>query len=250
VRSLNPTETIQPTRGLAGIIAASSGFLTGIAAGFIGVGGGEFRIPVLVDILALPLKVAAGINLVIGLFTVALSVYRRWGQQALTGDDAVLVGTMGILSVIGAIVGVFSREKLSRRRLKVVVSVYLTVIGLWMLYESIAHTEHVLFNPTGMVRVTLAALLALTIAIVSGVLGVAGGEMRIPVLLYLFAIPLKSAGTLSLMISIPTLAAGAFTDHRLGNLSSGAVRLGVLMGLASAGGVVLGAAILPTLIAI
>jgi uncharacterized protein len=57
-------------------IATGSGLFTGIAAGFIGVGGGEFRIPVLVEVLRFPLKLAGGVNLVVGLFTVALGVLR------------------------------------------------------------------------------------------------------------------------------------------------------------------------------
>jgi uncharacterized membrane protein YfcA len=119
------------------------------------------------------------------------------------------------------------------------------VVGLWMLYESIAHVEHVLLEPTGMARWALAALLAFTIAVVSGVLGVAGGEMRIPALLYLFGISIREAGTLSLMISIPTVAAGAFMDRRLGGIPNSALRVAALMGVASAVGVLMGAALLP-----
>jgi uncharacterized protein len=234
-----------PSSERAGFIAVLSGTLTGIAAGFIGVGGGEFRIPVLVEFLGLPLKSAGGVNLVVGLFTVALGVYRRWGQQAWTRDDLMLVAIMGGASVIGAVLGVFGRERIPWRPLKAVVCIYLTIVGVWMLYESMAHTEHVLLNSTGFGRWILAALVAFAIAAVSGVLGVAGGEMRVPALLYLFAMPIKAAGTLSLVISIPTLAAGAWTDRRLGGLPNDAVRIAVLMGVASAIGVVLGARLLP-----
>jgi uncharacterized membrane protein YfcA len=226
-------------------IATGSGLLTGIAAGFIGVGGGEFRIPVLVELLRFPLKLAGGVNLVVGLFTVALGVLRRSGQQSLTRDDLVLVGIMGVVSLVGAAVGVFGRERLSVRPLRVVVCVYLIVVGLWMLYESIAHVEHVILEPMGILRWTLAALVAFAIAGVSGVLGVAGGEMRIPALLYLFGVPIIEAGTLSLIVSIPTVAAGAFTDRRLGGIPNSVVLIALLMGVASAVGVLIGAAFLP-----
>jgi uncharacterized protein len=122
----------------------------------------------------------------------------------LTRDDLVLVGIMGIVSLVGAAVGVVGRARLPVRPLRVVVCVYLIVIGLWMLYESIAHVEHVILEPMGIVRWTLAALVAfaVAVAVASGVLGVAGGEMRIPALLYLFGVPIVEAGTLSLMVSI------------------------------------------------
>ena len=173
-----------------GVIASVSGLFTGLAAGFIGVGGGEFRIPVLVELLKFPLKLTGGVNLVVGLFTVALGVLRRWGQHSLTRDDLVLVGIMGIVSAAGAAVGVFGRERMPVRPLRVIVCVYLVVVGLWMVYESYAHAEHVLLEPTGMAGWILAAVIAFAIAVASGVLGVAGGELRIPALLYLFGVPI------------------------------------------------------------
>jgi uncharacterized membrane protein YfcA len=229
----------------SGAIAVVSGGVTGIAAGFIGVGGGEFRIPVLVQMLGFPLKLAGGTNLVIGLLTVALGVLRRWGQYSWTRDDVVLLWIMSLASIVGAGVGVLGRERLPLRLLKATVCLYLIVIGLWMLYESVAHVEHVLIDPKGITRWYLGAVMAFAIAVVSGVLGVAGGEMRIPTLLYLFAVPIREAGTLSLMISIPTVAAAAITDRRLGGVPNSVLPVALLMGVASAAGVLVGAAWVP-----
>jgi uncharacterized membrane protein YfcA len=47
------------------------------------------------------------------------------------------------------------------------------------------------------------------------------------------------------MISIPTVAAGAFTDRRSGRIPNAVLKIAVLMGVASAAGVLLGAAFLP-----
>jgi len=226
-------------------IVLVAGLLTGTAAGLIGVGGGEFRIPVLVQLLGFPLKLAAGANLVIGLFTVIVGVWRRWGQHQWSTDDLALVGVMAIASLLGAVLGCLLRGKLPFRPLKWFVCAYLVVVGLWMLYESIAHVEHVLLEPTGATRYALATGFGFLIAFVSGVLGVAGGEMRIPTLLYLFAVPIKEAGTLSLAVSIPTVAAGAVTDWRLGQIPNAALMVAGLMGAASVAGVLVGAALLP-----
>jgi uncharacterized protein len=239
------SSVIEPTTARDGVIAVISGLLTGVAAGLIGVGGGEFRIPVLVQLLGLPLKLAGGVNLVVGLFTVVLGVSRRWGQHASTRDDLVLAGIMAVVSVIGAAIGVFGRQKLPLRPLKWVTCVYLVIVGAWMLYEAIAHTEHVLLDLRGAGRWILAALVGFVTAVASGILGVAGGEMRIPALLYLFGLPIREAGTLSLMVSIPTVAAGALTDRHLGRLPNTVLRIALLMGAASAVGVLAGAALLP-----
>jgi uncharacterized membrane protein YfcA len=234
-----------PSTARQGVIATTSGAITGMAAGFIGVGGGEFRIPVLVSLLGFPLKLAGGVNLLVGVFTVALGVLRRWGQQPLTRDDLILVGIMGVVSLAGAAAGVLGRKRMPVRPLRVFFCTYLIVAGLWMLYESIAHVEHVLLEPTGMLRWTLAASIGFAIALVSGVLGVAGGEMRIPALLYLFGVPIVEAGTLSLAVSVPTVVAGAFTDRRLGGIPDSVIRVALLMGIASAVGVLAGAALVP-----
>jgi uncharacterized membrane protein YfcA len=227
------------------VLTFISGLLTGTAAGFIGVGGGEFRIPVLVRVLRLPLRVAAGVNLAVGLVTVTLSVYRRWGRTTLSDDDLALVLTMCSASIVGAVLGVIVRQRVPTGPLGAFVRAYLVLVGIWMLYESFAHAEHVLLNPTGAARLLLAGATAFVIAALSGVLGVAGGEMRIPVLLYLFGLSIIEAGTLSLMASIPTLAAGAMTDRRLSGLPNTALRVVLVMGLASAVGVLLGAALIP-----
>jgi uncharacterized membrane protein YfcA len=238
-------DTIHPLSARTVAIAVTSGFVTGAAAGLIGVGGGEFRIPVLVELLDFPLKLAGGINLVIGLFTVLLGVFRRWGQHSWTVDDLVLMAIMGAVSVAGTAIGAQGRGKLPSKPLKWFVCVYLIAVGLWMLYETIAHVEHTLIDPTGVSRWLLAAVVAFVIAVASGVLGVAGGEMRIPALLYLFALPIKEAGTVSLMVSVPTVAAGAVTDRVMGRIPNGMFVVATLMGVASAAGALIGAAFVP-----
>ena len=242
---LSDIDTIQPLTVRTAAIAVTSGFVTGAAAGLIGVGGGEFRIPVLVQLLGFPMKLAGGVNLVIGLFTVLLGVFRRWGRHSWTHDDLVLMAIMGCVSVAGTALGAVGRGKLPPRPLKWVVCVYLIAVGLWMLYETIAHVEHTFLVPSRVGRWLLAASVAFAIAVASGVLGVAGGEMRIPALLYLFSVPIKEAGTLSLMVSVPTVAAGAVTDRVMGHIPNATLIVAVLMGVASAVGVLFGAALLP-----
>ena len=102
-------EMIEPVHGRRGTLGFIFGILIGAAAGLIGVGGGEFRIPVLLHVLRLPVKVAAGVNTVIGLLVVVLSVSRRWGRQRLTADDLTLGAVMAVASILGATIGVRQR---------------------------------------------------------------------------------------------------------------------------------------------
>jgi uncharacterized membrane protein YfcA len=222
-----------------------SGAVIGAAAGLIGVGGGEFRIPVLLHVLRLPVKVAAGANTVIGLFVVVLSVARRWGQQRWTTDHLTLGAVMAVASILGASIGARQAHRLSSPLLRRLLCVYLLVVGVWMVVEGLTHAQHVLLEPRGVLRWLLAGLVGFLVAVLSGALGVAGGEMRIPALMYLFAVPVKEAGTVSLLASIPTVAAGAFTYRRLGHLPNRVMALSLLMGAGSVVGVLVGASLLP-----
>jgi uncharacterized membrane protein YfcA len=239
------SRAVEPSFQRSGTLGFLSGIVIGGAAGLIGVGGGEFRIPVLLHVLRLPVKVAAGANTVIGFFVVVLSVARRWGQQRLTDDDLTLGAVMALASIVGAMIGARQAHRLSTPMLKRVICVYLLSVGVWMIAEGLAQAEHSLIEPKGWLRWTLAAVIGFVIAAASGAFGVAGGEMRIPALMYLFAVPIKAAGTISLIASIPTVAAGAFTYRRLGHIPNRVLALSLLMGAGSIIGVLIGAALLP-----
>ncbi len=239
-----PTPIESAPGGRAGT-AVLAGLVTGTAAGLVGVGGGEFRLPVLVRVLGFPIKLSASANLAIGLLTVAIGTAARWGRHAWSRDELALCGVMAAASVAGAVAGCLLRDRLQVRALKTCVCTYLVLVGLWMLYEAAAGVEHVLLAPTGTARTILGAAGGFTVAVVSGAFGVAGGELRIPMLIYLFGIPVDAAGTLSLAVSIPTVASGVVTDWHVARPPTWALRVALAMGLASIAGTVAGAALVP-----
>ena len=51
-------------------------------------------------------------------------------------------------------------------------------------------------------------LFGLGIGLISSLLGVAGGEVIIPTLIFAYGADIKTAGTASLLISLPTVAVG------------------------------------------
>jgi len=240
-----PPETSQITLRREGSIGFVCGVLIGAAAGMIGVGGGEFRIPVLLHVLRLPVRVAAGANTVIGLAVVILGAVRRLPQHAWQEGDAVVVGTMVLSSLAGAWIGARMANRVPLAPLKAFVIAYLLLVGVWMIVEAFLHVDYALLDPTGAVRIVLAAVASFAIAAVSGSLGVAGGEMRIPALMYLFAMPIKQAGTVSLLVSIPTVAASAVAYRRMGHIPNRVLAVAGVMGVGSVIGVLIGAALLP-----
>jgi len=228
-------------------IAALAGLVTGAAAGLVGVGGGEFRMPVLVRIVKFPLRTAAGVNLVVGLATVTVSLWRRWAQRTVLWDEINIAVVMIAASLMGSVIGSLLRKRLRVPVLRTTVSIYLVIVGAWMVYEAITHTDYGFSGPSGVWRVVLAFIIAFVIAVVSGVFGVAGGEMRIPALMYLFGIPIKAAGTLSLLVSIPTVAGAAVTDRRIGHLPNKVLAPALILAVASIVGVLVGASFVATI---
>jgi hypothetical protein len=88
---------------------------------------------------------------------------------------------------------------------------------------------------------TIAAALALGLGagILAGLFGVGGGILFVPTLLWLGLGQLEAEAT-SLVAILPTVAAGAWRQRRYGNLR---LRPALVIGVASIGGVVLGATI-------
>jgi uncharacterized membrane protein YfcA len=80
----------------------------------------------------------------------------------------------------------------------------------------------------------LAVGLGLAAGVVSGLLGVGGGLLFVPTLLAL-GLSQRSAEATSLLAILPTVAAGAWNQHRYGNVRW---RAALVVGVASVGGVV------------
>jgi len=242
-RLASPGDIVLPASHHA--VSLGFGLLTGIAAGLIGVGGGEFRLPLLLHYFKQWPKTAAAVNLVVGLFTVTLSVLRRWGLHAWRLDDMAFAAVLAAASIGGALTGARYAHRLASPLLRRLIVLYLLLVGLWMLFEAFTGTEHVLWAPAGWIRPVVGFVLGFVIAFISATFGVAGGEMRIPALLYLFAIPIKEAGTISLVASVPTVAMGALSYRLLGHLPRPTVVVAVVMAAGSLLGVLIGTALLP-----
>lgn len=76
----------------------------------------------------------------------------------------------------------------------------------------------------------------------SSLLGVAGGELIIPTLLFIFGADIVTAGTVSLLVSLPTVAVGVGRHARRGTYSDRADLTATIvpMGVGSITGAVVG----------
>jgi uncharacterized membrane protein YfcA len=85
--------------------------------------------------------------------------------------------------------------------------------------------------------ILLALLLGVAAGVLAGLFGVGGGILFVPALLALGLGQIEAQGT-SLLAILPTVLAGAWNQHRYGNLRP---RTAVVLGVASIAGVEVGA---------
>jgi uncharacterized protein len=224
------------------IWAFAWGALVGVLGGLIGLGGAEFRLPVLVSFFHYPTLQAIIINLLVSLVTVTFSFIFRSGIIGIENVFANLPIILNILagSLIGSYVGVNYATRINEFTLNRI------VIGFLIFLSFVLMGHHFIFSIQSwqipeLLRIGIGLVAGIVIGIFSSMLGVAGGELIIPTIIILFAIDIKLAGSLSLAISIPTIVMGLFkykSQKRLEHLKS---EPGFMVSMAS--GSILGALI-------
>lgn len=224
------------------IAALGWGAIIGTLGGLIGLGGAEFRLPVLLGLFALPAHAAVRLNLLMSLATLAASAVARFGFAsfpALAGHWPEILALM-LAAMLAAWFGAGLLARIDALRLTRIIAVLLAAIGVLLLAEAIAGDAlHLGAEPGGWWRAPVGAVAGVGIGLVSSLLGVAGGELIIPTLIFGFGVDIRTAGTASLIISLPAVAVGVVRHARAGGYRDRAMVLG--MGLPMAAGSVVGA---------
>jgi uncharacterized membrane protein YfcA len=225
------------------LVCTFSGFSIGLASGLLGVGGGEFRIPVLLYLLDLPVLLSIVTNLLIGLLTVSVSFTIRYWTGLVNSDVIDVALFMSSGSILGGYIGAHLSGRINESLLRKSLMVLLVAAGLRMILDPLVEWPPLSISFPYLIEIGLSMLIGLLIGVVSGLLGVAGGEYRIPALIYLFGLPVRIAGTVSLLVSIPTILAGFMKHWRIGHLNNYGVAVGLTMGFASVLGSYIGASL-------
>ena len=115
-----------------------------------------------------------------------------------------------LFAVVTAFFGAALAGRLSNEQLERLILVLLVVIGLALIVEGFLPQEipGLLQNAALLWRIMAGILFGLAIGLVSSLLGVAGGELIIPTLVFAFGADIKTAGTASLLVSLPTVSVG------------------------------------------
>jgi uncharacterized protein len=164
-----------------------------------------------------------------------------FGRTAPQLDLSVALFVM-IGSSVGAVAGSWLAQKIPERALKMLVGVLLLVAALKELHDGIlggaAVTQAAAPANLGPATYLLISVGGAVIGVLSGLSGVGGGVLLVPLLIVGFGIGQRIAQGTSLLAVLPTAAFGALVHHRQGDVDLGAAGRMALAGapLALVGG--------------
>jgi uncharacterized protein len=227
------------------LAAAFAGACVAILGGLIGLGGAEFRLPILIGIFALFPHRAVRTNLLISLATLAMAAAARLSFVSETSVASFQVEIAGMLlgGVAAAWLGAGYLRSIPKARMMGLIAALLLATAVLLAAETFMHgATWSLFSGDSIWRFPVAIIAGLLVGGISSLLGVAGGEFIIPILIFVFAADIRTAGTASVLISIPVVLTGVARHWLTGHYRSQSllVNLVLPMAIGSAIGALLG----------
>jgi uncharacterized membrane protein YfcA len=202
------------------------GLVAGVSAGLFGVGGGLVIVPGLVAFCHRDQREAVATSM---LAIAPLAVTAAIGYAAHGAVDLLLAAPLALGSVAGALIGTALLRRSSLRLLR-----------LLFVAATLAAAARLLLDPglpSGVVSHDpwlLAALVpvGIVVGLVSGLTGIGGGAIMVPVLQLGYAASSALAKGTSLLVILPTSIVGGWRHRRAG---LGSVRDATWIGLVGAG---------------
>jgi uncharacterized membrane protein YfcA len=198
----------------------ATGLLAGILGALLGLGGGIFLVPSLTLIFHLPIRVAVGTSLV-GVIATSAGVAAVAPRGR--GADVGLALRLEVATTAGAIAGGWLAGLVSAQALSILFACIVFFTAGYLLYkarsqdkrglsERLFHQDyHPRHWPAGLSVASLAGM-------VSGLLGVGGGFIKVPVMYAIMEVPLGVAtATSNFMVGI-TAAASVFVYYGRGDI--------------------------------
>lgn len=223
-----------------------AGAAIGILGGLIGLGGAEFRLPLLMALFGFAALQAVILNKAMSLIVVMAALPARgfavpWGDVA---EHSWIVGNLLAGSLVGAWAAAGWATRMHARTLHRTLALLLVAIAVVLAGTHYAElgTLDLAPGPRAIVGVGAGVL----IGMVAALMGVAGGELLIPTIVLLFGTDIRLAGSLALMVSLPTMLVAFARYSRDGtfNVLRVNLRFVVLMGVGSIAGAVAGGVLL------
>jgi len=213
--------------------------------GLIGLGGGEFRLPVLIYGIGFDARSAVPLNLLTSLVTLTFALAIRSGAVSLAPVLPHLPEMLGLLAggMVSAFYGAALVSRLRDSHLVRLIAALLGALGVLMMTEAFLPFESGDLLPAiSSAHFAAGAGIGIGVGLVSSILGVAGGELLIPALILIFGADIKTAGSASILISLGVVSIGLWRFWRADAIpmGRGAQRITTAMAAGSIIGAALG----------
>ncbi|MFD9124626.1 sulfite exporter TauE/SafE family protein [Kitasatospora sp. NPDC059571] len=237
-------EPQRSTHSLPLVFAAGAGI--GVLGGMIGLGGAEFRLPLLIGLFGFAALSAVILNKAMSLVVVLTALPARLAAvPALQLADHWPVAVNLLAgSLLGAWAGASWAVRMRSATLYKVLAALMVLMAAALLLTHTT-TPGALDLPTW-ARIPSGVAAGFGIGVVAAIMGVAGGELLIPTIVLLFALDIKTAGSLSLLVSLPTMLVAFARYSRDGSFAvlGANLRFTAVMAAGSTAGAVVGGLLL------
>ena len=195
-------------------------FILGVSVGtfgtLVGIGGGVILIPIFLLIFHWTPQNAVATSLVV-VFLNAVSGSIAYIKQKKVYYDAAI--RFSLATVPGAVIGSYLAEYFTSASFKISFGALLIIVSLLMLFRTKKQESKSKFGEEGYTyNRTLGVLISTLVGFLSSVLGIGGGVIHVPAMVYILGFPTHIAtATSHFVLAISTLF-GVVTHYFLGNI--------------------------------
>lgn len=220
------------------LIFPAGAFFTGIFGGLLGVGGGLFLVPFLTLIVGLPAQQAIGTSLVCVIGTSAGAMTRI--NEKSEGNLPVALQIEPAM-ILGSAVASFYAHRVANQTLLLGFSVFLVTVSALLWLQGYLQKRKSTDIPHETAEITASAqqqnvpqkmgflvAIAFLSGITAGFLGVGGGVLMIPAMLFFSKMPIKAALGTSTFALMASGASGAVVHWAHGGVAAGVAALCLL----------------------
>ncbi|MFJ6793727.1 sulfite exporter TauE/SafE family protein [Streptomyces sp. NPDC091268] len=227
-------------------VVFGAGAVIGVLGGMIGLGGAEFRLPLLIGLFGFAALSAVIVNKAMSLVVVLVALPAR--LAAVPAAELIARWPTAVNLLAGSLLGAWAGASWAvRMRSATLYKVLAALMVLMAAALLVTHTTTLgTLDLPSWARVPCGVVAGFGIGVVAAIMGVAGGELLIPTIVLLFGEDLKTAGSLSLLVSLPTMLVAFARYSRDGSFAvlGANLRFAATMAAGSLAGAVLGGLLL------
>lgn len=230
-------------------VTFACGAVVGVLGGMIGLGGAEFRLPLLISVFGFAALSAVILNKAMSLIVVLTALPARLAAVSFTDLAPHWTVAVNLLtgSLLGAWAGASWAVKMRTSTLYKVLAALMVAMAAALVFTHTADLGGL--GLSGPLLAVIGVVAGFGIGVVAAIMGVAGGELLIPTIVLLYDVNIKVAGSLSLVVSLPTMLVAFARYSRDGSFAvlRANLRFTLVLAAGSVAGALLGGLLLGTI---